>query len=225
MDKMRMPIQKSRIDETFVAPGASGLSLLLLCGALFCGVPQPAGAQQTRPGPTGAPIAAHQAAPPQCDVNCVRANAVRAAEVCAPRIEEQSPSDFDWITRPTPSIFQQADPSSPGDAVVRYRGDSIRFMQADKNWLRVSYECAFDVNSHAVVFVHVRSGRLDQPQGATVTQPPEAAKAKAPAPTGGATPMAAVGPMTAPPKKLRPHVGEPSQVEIQQQNPNPKPPT
>ena len=199
------------------ALSALGLSLFLLCGAL-----SPAEAQQTKSAPNGAPIAANQAAPPQCDANCVRVNAPRAAEACAPRIEAESPSDFDWITRPTPSIFQQADPSSPGDAVVRYRGDSIRFMQADKNWLRVSYECAFDVNSHAVVFVHVRSGRLDQPLAATVARPPEpATKTAVPAPP---PPLTAATPIMAPPKKPRPHVGEPSRVEIQQQNPNPKPP-
>lgn len=220
VDSIRMqalPIQRSRLYDVFLtAPGAVGLSLLL-----FCSAPLPVEAQQTKSAPNGAPIAANQAAPPQCDANCVRVNAARAAEACAPRIEAESPSDFDWITRPTPSIFQQADPSSPGDTVVRYRGDSIRFMQADKNWLRVSYECAFDVNSHAVVFVHVRSGRLDQPLAASVARPPEpAAKTALPA---AATPMVAATAVMAPPKKPRPHVGEPSRVEIQQQNPNPKP--
>jgi hypothetical protein len=222
VDSMRMQalsIQRSRIYEAFLAaPGALGLSFLLLFGA-----PLTVEAQQAKPVATGTPVAAGQAAPPQCDANCVRANATRAAEACAPRIEAEAPTDFDWITRPTSSIFQQADPSSPSDAVVRYRGDSIRFMQADKNWLRVSYECAFDVNSHAVVFVHVRSGRLDQPLGATVARPPEAA-AKTAVPAA-ATPTAAATPMMAPPKKPRPHVGEPSRVEIQQQNPNPKPPS
>jgi hypothetical protein len=214
-----LSVQRSRIYEVLLtARGALGLSLALLCGA-----PSPVAAQQTKPAANGTPIAANQAAPPQCDANCVRANAPRAAEACAPRIEAQSPSDFDWIMRPTASIFQQADPSAPGDAVVRYRGDSIRFMQADKNWLRVSYECAFDVNSHAVVFVHVRSGRLDQPLGAAVARPPEAAAKTAP--PAAPAPMAAASPTLPPPKKPRPHVGEPSRVEIQQQNPNPKPPS
>jgi hypothetical protein len=121
-----------------------------------------------------------------------------------------------------PGIFQQADPSSPSDSVVRYRGDSIRFMAADKNWLRISYECAYDVSAHAVVFVHVRSGRLDQPLtpsgGHAATAPePATTRVAAPAATGA-------GPA---PKKPHPHVGEPSRVEIQQQDPNPrlKPPS
>src|SRR6202012_5269335 len=102
-------------------------------------------------------MAAPQAAPPQCDANCVRAHAAMAADACAPRNEAQAPSDFDWITRPTPGIFQQADHSSPSDSVFRFRGDSILFMSADKSWLRVNYECAYDVNARAVVFVHVHS--------------------------------------------------------------------
>jgi hypothetical protein len=146
-----------------------------------------------------------------------------ATQACAPRIEAQSPSDFDWISRPTPGIFQQADPSSPGDSVVRYRGDSIRFMAADKNWLRVSYECAYDVNAHAVVFVHVRSGRLDQPltPGEAQTAPPAGADvARGAAPAAVTATAGAAAPA---PKKARPRVGEPSRVEIQQQEPNPKP--
>jgi hypothetical protein len=53
------------------------------------------------------------AAPPRCDANCVRNNAEPASNVCAPKIAAQSPPDFDWNSRPTQGIFQQADPSSP----------------------------------------------------------------------------------------------------------------
>jgi hypothetical protein len=59
--------------------------------------------------PSGVQSAAQvgQAAPPRCDANCVRANAAKASEACAPGIEAQAPSDFDWIARPNPGIFQQ----------------------------------------------------------------------------------------------------------------------
>ncbi len=124
----------------------------------------PAAAQQ-RSGANGQLISNNQAAPPQCDANCVRANAAKAADACAPRIESQAPSSFNWMSRPNAGIFQQADPSSPGDTIVRYRGDSIRFLTADKSWLRVSYECAYDVRAGVVQFVKVRSGSLDQPLG------------------------------------------------------------
>src|SRR5258708_3569582 len=107
-------------------------------------------AQQVVPPQTAAGAAAVPAAPPRCDANCVRENAAKAAEACAPRIEAQAPTDFDWITRPNAGIFQQADPSSPSDSIVRYRGDSVRFMAADKSWLRVSYECGYDASIKTV---------------------------------------------------------------------------
>jgi hypothetical protein len=179
-----------------------------------------ASAQQTSPPvatPSGVQSAAQvgQAAPPRCDANCVRANAGRASELCAPKIEAKAPSDFDWLTRPSPGIFQQADPSSPTDAVVRFRGDSVRFMDASKTWIRVSYECGFDVDSQTVAFVNVRAGRLDQ---ANAPAQPQAANTAPPAQTTPAnTPQQAAA--TARP---RPRVWEPSPVEIQQQAPYPK---
>jgi hypothetical protein len=160
---------------------------------------------------------AGQAAPPRCDANCVRVNAARAAEACAPRIEAEAPSDFEWLSRPTPGIFQQADPSSPSDSIVRFRGDSIRFITADKAWVRVSYECGYDIGIQAVAFVHVRSGRLDQPLA------PAAAPAQKPAAAPPAPSAAGAPPQTAAAARPRPHVGEPSPVEIQQESANPKP--
>ena len=155
--------------------------------------------------------------------NCVRVNAAAAAEACAPRIEAQSPSDFDWITRPNPGIFQQADPSSPADAIVRYRGDSVRFMSADKSWVRVSYECGYDVDAKTVSYVQVRSGRLDQPLvPSTVSNNPGAPakppwlQAATPSPASASSSAAAARPP-------RPRVWEPSPVTIQQQAANPKP--
>ncbi len=180
-----------------------------------------ASAQQTSPPvatPSGVQSAAQvgQAAPPRCDANCVRANAGRASELCAPKIEAKAPSDFDWLTRPSPGIFQQADPSSPTDAVVRFRGDSVRFMDATKAWVRVSYECAYDVEAQKVTNVIVRAGRLDQ---ASVPAQPQVANSAPPAQAAAAnTPQQAV-PVAVKPK---PRVWEPSPVEIQQQSPYPK---
>lgn len=184
----------------------------------------PVSAQQTSPSQTaennGSP--AVQAAPPRCDANYVRENAAKAAELCAPRIEAQSPEDFDWITRPNPGIFQQADPSSPSDSIVRYRGDSVRFMSSDKSWLRVSYECGFDVSTKTVSYVHVRSGRLDQP----LTQAAAPNKSAAPAtpsatrvisPTAGGVPTS---PQMVSAARPKPRVWEPSPVVIQQQSAN-----
>lgn len=190
---------------------------------------QQAAPVQARPASgAGAQVAAQagQAAPPRCDANCVRANAARAAEACAPRIEAEAPSDFEWLSRPTPGIFQQADPSSPSDSIVRFRGDSIRFVTTDKSWVRVSYECGYDIAAQSVAFVHVRSGRLDQPlapsaaPSATGTSPKPAAAAAAmlAPPTAGSAQQAAAAP------RPRPHVGEPSPVEIQQESANPKSP-
>ncbi len=182
-----------------------------------------ASAQQTSPPvatPSGVQSAAQvgQAAPPRCDANCVRVNAGRASELCAPKIEAKAPSDFDWLTRPSPGIFQQADPSSPSDAVVRFRGDSVRFMDASKSWVRVSYECGFDVDSQTVTYVNVRAGRLDQ---ANTPSQPQAANSAPPAP---AQTTAANAPQQAAPAaaRPRPRVWEPSPVEIQQQTPYPK---
>jgi len=158
---------------------AFGLVMNLAVCGLGC---HAAWAQQASPPvatPSGVSSAAAvgAAAPPRCDANCVRSNAGSASEACSPRIEAQSPSDFDWISRPTPGIFQQADPSSPADAVVRYRGDSVRFMSGEKGWVRVSYECSYDVEAQKVVSVIVRAGRLDQPTSAAQLMDASAAAA------------------------------------------------
>jgi hypothetical protein len=179
-----------------------------------------ASAQQVSPSQSadGGGSGAVQAAPPRCDANCVRENAPKAAETCAPRIEAQAPTDFDWITRPNAGIFQQADPSSPSDAIIRYRGDSVRFMAADKSWTRVSYECGYDASTKTVSYVHVRSGRLDQPLVQAAAPSSVAQAVAGPAPKNPASPQtAAVTP------KPRPRVWEPSPVAIQQQSANPRP--
>lgn len=187
----------------------------------------PADAQQ-RTGSNGQLIANTQAAPPQCDANCVRTNAARAADACAPRIEAEAPSSFNWMMRPNAGIFQQADPSSPSDTIVRYRGDSIRFLTADKSWLRVSYECAYDVRSGVVQFVKVRSGSLDQPLGpanvqTAAAQPAAVQSGALAAAIRAAVPGSAITSSTLVKPKKRIRVWEPSRVEIQQQDPNPRP--
>ncbi len=182
---------------------------------------------QQRTGANGQFISNNQAAPPQCDANCVRTNAARAAEACAPRIQAQAPSSFSWMSQPNAGIFQQADPSTPADTIVRYRGDSIRFLTADKSWLRVSYECAYDVRAGTVEFVKVRSGSLDQPLGPANVQgssgQPGALRAGLlAAAIRAAMPGAAITSSTLVKPKPRVRVWEPSSVEIQQQDPNPK---
>ncbi len=209
------PLRAAR--SVFVALSVSALTIFMNG--------TPAAAQQ-RSGANGQLISNNQAAPPQCDANCVRANAAKAADACAPRIESQAPSSFNWMSRPNAGIFQQADPSSPGDTIVRYRGDSIRFLTADKSWLRVSYECAYDVRAGVVQFVKVRSGSLDQPLGPanvqTASQHSAVQAAALAAAIRAAVPGAAITSSALVKPKKRVHVWEPSQVEIQQQNPNPR---
>jgi hypothetical protein len=167
------------------------------------------------------------AAPPRCDANCVRNNAEPASNVCAPKIAAQSPPDFDWNARPTQGIFQQADPSSPADAVVRYRGDAVRFSNERKIWVRLSYECAYDVDARIVVSVDVHAGQLDQPPpltaepvaNAAATNPPRlSSQALAQAIKQAVTQPAQI--QQVPHKRLR--VWEPSPVEIEQQASNPQ---
>jgi len=168
------------------------------------------------------------AAPPRCDANCVRNNAELASNVCAPRIAAQSPPDFDWNSRPTQGIFQQADPSSPADAVVRYRGDAVRFSNERKIWVRLSYECAYDVEARIVVAVDVHPSLLDQPPPPSTAEPvANAAAPSLPRVSSQALAQAIKQAVTQPaqvqqvPNK-RPRVWEPSPVEIQQQASNPQ---
>lgn len=117
-------------------------------------------------------------APPRCDAACLRANLEKAAQACARPIEAQAPIDYEWITRPFAALFDEADPSGPSDSIVSYRGDSIRFLTAQKEWVRVSYECAYDVAAQKLVRLNVRPGRLGRPQQQAVAAPaPRAAAA------------------------------------------------
>jgi hypothetical protein len=159
---------------------------------------------------------------PKCDATCVRANAEKAAALCARRIEAQAPDDFEWITRPFTGIFQQAEPSTGAESIATYRGDSIRFMSPGKEWVRVSYECAFDVEQAVVSAVRVRRGRLDKPiSGQAVGNPPPARTSQQPlasAPLAAAILNAArQGAAGQSATAARPaKVGEPSAVGISQ---------
>ncbi|WP_158815646.1 hypothetical protein [Methylocapsa sp. S129] len=219
-----------RLSPAIAASSIVGAASLLFVATAHA---QQAAPTQTKPvSASGVQLAAQagQTPPPRCDANCVRANAGKAADACAPRIEAEAPSDFEWLTRPTPGIFQQADPSSPSDSIVRFRGDSIRFITVDKSWMRVSYECAYDVGTQSVAFVHVRSGRLDQPLTAAAAQPgtggaPASAAVATPAPSTAHAVMpqpATIAAAIAAALRPKPHVGEPSPVEIQQESANPR---
>lgn len=183
---------------------------------------QPSG--QTAAGPS-ADVGAQAA--PRCDATCVRVNTERAVQACAPRIEAEAATDFDWILRPLPGIFQQAEQSSPQDAIVRYRGDSMRFQTPTRDWARVTYECGYDVEARKVVFVNIKPGRLDRPPMASQVSSVPIRPPQGPAiPTGprttAASPAASAppGPQAATRKPVRSvAVGEPSPIEILQQRP------
>ena len=152
--------------------------------------------------------------PATCDAGCVRSSAERASQVCAPRIENEAPFDFEWLTRPYGGIFQEADPPAAGGMIVRYKGDSIRFMNPQREWVRITYECSFNAATQRVEGVVVRLGRLN-------------GRGLPPA-TGNAGRVAATGPQqvspppipAAPPVKRKPKPGEPSSIEILQVNPS-----
>ena len=174
--------------------------------------PPPAAAAPAQPGQAPAQ-GATPAGAPACDDACVRQNSERIALACAPQIERQAPTDFDWILRPYPGIFQQAVKPDDQSPLVRYRGDSIRFLSPTKEWTRVTYECGMDPVTQQLKSVNVRLGRLDRP-------PPPAPTAAAPRP--GAQPQAAG--QAAPPRPAAPQVvrrapAEGAPTEVRQVDP------
>jgi hypothetical protein len=211
------------------------IALARLCAlAALIGLPAATIAQQAHPlaplnPASGLPAKdrQEQTPTPRCDAACVKANAETASQACAPRVEAQAPADFDWLNRPFPGIFQQAQPSSPSDSVVTYRGDSIRFLTAREGWVRIVYECAYDVSTRNVAAIRVRPGRLDRPPEGWSPRPgpsrdvPDVTLAKrgidkAMVAAAAAIP-ASTGRKRAPTK---PRVGEPSLVEIEQMDVN-----
>lgn len=203
---------------------SAGILSAVAQSAAPAGPPQPAPAQPAPAQP--APMQANTANPgqgqpapaaPGCDATCVRANNELASQICAPRIEAQAPTDFEWVSRPFAKIFQQAEAPEGGATVVRYRGDSIRFLSPAKDWVRVTYECGFDAAKRSVEYVRVRLGRLDKADAPA--QPAQQGRASAPAPQP-MSPQAqqqAARTGTAAPRKLLP--SEPSEIEVRQVNP------
>jgi len=204
------------------------LTFAMILSSSGAALAQQASPPVATPGGVASAAAVGAAAPPRCDANCVRSNALLATEACVPQIASQSPPDFDWNARPTQGIFQNADPSSPADAVVHYRGEAVRFVNSKKAWIRLSYECAYDVEARTASAVNVRAGQLDQPPPVQTTAPNTAAAAPAvPPPLSSQALAQAIQQVTAqpqaqqPPRK-KPRVWEPSPVEIQQQAFNPR---
>lgn len=215
--------------ERMLSPRAVSLPFWLLLGSLAAAPalsqPAPAPAQ---PVPNPAPQQPPR--PTTCDNNCIRASADRAVPACAPRIERESPGDYDWIFRPYGTIFQEADtPEQNTPTVVRYRGDSIRFLSPQKEWTRVVYECGFDAASGQVAYVRVRLGVLGKTSAIPQLPPPPVAPGR---PGPNSPPPPAVSPQVAAPQNVPPgampggppvqtlnkaRIGEPSQVEIFQQ--------
>ena len=149
-----------------------------------------------------------------CDAACVRTSADRASQVCAPRIENEAPFDFEWLTRPYGGIFQEADPPASGGMIVRYKGDSIRFMSPQREWVRITYECSFNAATQRVEGVVVRLGRLN---GRGLPPAPAGTAGRVAA---GPQPQSAPPVPVAPPVKPKPRAGEPSSIEILQVNPS-----
>jgi hypothetical protein len=163
-----------------------------------------------------------QGSPPAsggCDMACVRANMGKALVACAPRIEAEAPGDYEWLYRPYGGIFQEGDPpSEPRSSVARYRGDAIRFLSPQKEWVRAVYECGFDVSSERVAYVRAELGVMGKPRAVPVLPGAQPSVAAAPNTGAGATakpvpqPVANVG-----------RISEPSEVDVRQVSPRAKP--
>jgi hypothetical protein len=189
--------------------------LLLMMPGLARAQPAPSPSDDVATGATNASTPGGKQ--PRCDATCIKANLNKAASACARLIEAQAPIDFDWLTRPFTGLFQQGDQSSPDDSVVRYRGDSIRFMTPQKEWIRVSYECSYDAAAQKAITVLVRPGRLDR-------QEPAATAAVSAQRKGTGAQMAP--PSNAPrvPSRSTVYVDEPSDIEFSQIEPRHKRP-
>lgn len=155
-----------------------------------------------------------------CDSNCVRANADKALQPCAAQIEAQSPNDFDWMSRPYGGIFQEADaPEVLTSSVVRYRGDSIRFLNPQRDWSRIVYECTWDAAAGKVIAVKVRIGILGKPNAVATAPMPGARAAEAAKQVTPAAPLPAPPAATVAVNKLK--IGEPTTTEVRQVTPKP----
>lgn len=155
-----------------------------------------------------------------CGSECVRDNTNRALGACIPRIEAEAPGDFDWVYRPNASVFQEASPPEPGTAIIRYRGDSVRFLNPQEKWVRVMYECGFDAAQGEVAYVRVRAGVLGK-ASAVPSLPAPARGQTPPQPRSQPRPQGANPAQTT--LDLR-RIGEPSDVNVYQIPPGAKPP-
>ncbi len=216
-------------------------TLLLVSTAVAVACRVGIGAEQHGPAPSAAnpqeksadvkSPPARGAAASLCDANCAKRATDAAGQACVPLIEAKAPIDYDWLARPFGGIFQQVE-RSPESSVVSYRGDAIRFLTPQNQWIRVTYECGYDVALAKIVFVNVRPGRLDRPASASLEQPndqKQPALVQRPAPQAPqlsqvALPQApnqpgnpAAGP-TLPPSagKTPVHYGEPSVIDVSQ---------
>ncbi|TFZ55817.1 hypothetical protein E4V01_21020 [Methylorubrum sp. Q1] len=182
---------------TVVPRALAGIGLAGLCISA-------ATAQDAKPGP-------NEAAKAGCDANCARQAIPAAVQACVPGIERQAPTDFEWMNRPTGTIFQEAEPPAGADTVVKFRGDSVRFLNPQGQWVRITYECDYDAAAKSVRGVKVRLGRIDGKGAST-------AAAALPAGSAGSGRASAASPSTASPQTQvkRPRPAEPSEVEIRQ---------
>lgn len=191
------------------ALSSSGWTRTLACiGWLGLGL-LTASAQDVKPDPKPGPADGAKAG---CDASCARQAIPAAVQACVPGIERQAPTDFEWMNRPTGSVFQEAEPPAGADTVVKFRGDSVRFLNPQGQWVRITYECDYDTAGRSVRGVKVRVGRIDG-KGANTSA------AALPAGSGSAgRGQAAPAPPQAQVKRPRP--SEPSEVEIRQVAPS-----
>ncbi|WP_331288858.1 MULTISPECIES: hypothetical protein [Methylobacteriaceae] len=148
-------------------------------------------------------------------------------QTCAPRIEAEAPGDYEWLLRPYGSIFQEADtPEIKAPTIVRYRGDSIRFLSPQKEWVRAIYECGFDASRQQVAYVRIQLGVRGKVSAVPVlpAPPPQARLPQAiPSQTASGQPQAAKPPQPAAPTSDRRRVGEFDEVSVFQVKPSAKP--
>src|SRR6185437_3733106 len=129
--------------------------------------------------------------------------------------EAQAPIDYDWLSRPFGGMFTQAERPGP-DGLVRYRGDAIRVLTTQNQWLRHAYECAWDPRARKVVSVQLRPGRLVPPADVAAFIKSVLARSQAQQVAKGVQPQLAQQGVSKPAVKPRPHFGEPSQISITQ---------
>ncbi|WP_238225814.1 hypothetical protein [Methylorubrum aminovorans] len=116
------------------------------------------------------------------------------------------------MNRPTGSVFQEAEPPAGADTVVKFRGDSVRFLNPQGQWVRITYECDYDTAGRSVRGVKVRVGRIDG-KGANTSA------AVLPAGSGSAG-RGQAAPAAPQAQVKRPRPSEPSEVEIRQVAPS-----